>query len=126
MGEGMVKLRCYTVVMLAPFILSLVGGAASIALIAMTEQPQLAMLAMGIALGAGIVAALFSFAIVCPSCGKSPYERKHGHLVWGMPLAERTCSKCGTPMWSPMTALVERLVATIALVVPPVSSIETW
>jgi hypothetical protein len=95
MGEGMVKLRCYTVVLLAPFILCLVGGAASIALIAMTEQPQLAMLPMGIALGGGIVAALFSFAIVCPSCGKSPCERKHSHLVWGMPLADRTCWNSG-------------------------------
>src|SRR5689334_18240223 len=93
----MVKLRCYTLVMLAPFILFVVGGAGFIALIAMIERPQLAMLAMGIALGGGIAATLFSFAIVCPSCGKSPYERKHGHLVWGVPLAERTCSKCGHP-----------------------------
>lgn len=91
----MVKLRCYSLVMLAPFILFVVGGAGFIALIAMIERPQLAMLPIGVALGAWLAGLFLSFAIVCPSCGKSPYERKHGHLVWGMPLAERTCSKCG-------------------------------
>lgn len=46
-----------------------------------------------------LTVAFVVWAVRCAKCGKSPFVKRVGTSRIGIPIPERTCSKCGQPLF---------------------------